>query len=111
MVEMDAAGSGRHSFVSLTVFGDDGWAVREEMWSSHLDEPLAAFVSRVTDVTTDEAQRAASDFMGAWEQGCGQEQGARLARRFSLGVLCALLGAGVLGAMGTVGLRSVLASP
>ncbi len=111
MAQLDIAGSGRHAFVNVTVFGDDGWAVREEMWWSGHDEPLGAFVSRLTGLTTDEAQRAASDFLSTWEHGGGQQEGAPLARRFGLGVVSALLAAGVLGVLGTVAVRSILTSP
>ncbi len=111
MAELEVAGSGRQAFVNLTVFGDDGWVVREEMWSSHLDEPLGAFVSRLTNLTTDEAQRMASAVMSTWEHGGGRLEGARLARRLSLGVVCALLGAGVLAVLSTVAVRSIFTSP
>jgi hypothetical protein len=111
MAELDAAAAGRHAFVNVTVFGDDGWAAREEMWSSHLNEPLEAFLSRLTELSTGETQRVASDFMSTWEHGGGREEGARLARRLGLVVVSALLGAGVLAVLGTEGVRSILTSP
>ncbi len=111
VAELDAAAAGRHTFVTVTVFGDDGRAVREEMWSSHLGEPLGAFLSRFTAFGAGEAERVASDVMSTWEHSGGREEGARLARRLGLAVVSALLGAGVLAALGTEGVRSTLASP
>lgn len=110
MAELDIAGSGRHAFVELTVFGDDGWAVREEMWSSHHDEALGALVSRLTGLTSNEAERMASDFMSTWDEGGGRQEGARLTRRLSLGVVGALLVVGVLAVLGTVAVRSIFTS-
>jgi len=101
MAELDAAAAGRHAFVNVTVFGDDGSAVREEMWSSHLDEPLGAFLSGLTDLGTDAAHNVASDFLSTWEDDGGRDEGARLARRLGLVVVAALLGAGVLAVLGT----------
>jgi hypothetical protein len=111
MAELDAAAAGSYAFVNVTVFGDDGWAVREEMWSSHLDEPLDAFLSGLTNLSTGEAQRVAGDFLSTWEHGGEREEGARLARRLSLVVVSALVGAGVLAVLGTEGVRSILTSP
>lgn len=109
--ELEIAGSSRrHAFVELTVFGDDGWAVREEMWWSNDDEPLGAFVGRLTGLTSDEAERVASDFMSTWDQDGGPQEGARLTRRLSLGVVGALLLAGVLAVVGTEAVRSIYTS-
>jgi len=111
MSELDAAAAGRHAFVNVTVFGDDGWAVREAMWSSHLGEPLDAFLSGLTDLTAGEAQRVAGEFLNTWEHGRGREKDARLARRFGLVVVSALVGAGVLAVLGSEGVRAILTSP
>jgi hypothetical protein len=110
MIELDAAAAGRHAFVNVTIFGHDGWVVREELWSSHLDESLGAFLSRLTDVSTDHAQRVASDFLSAWETGGGRAEGTRLARRLGRIVVAALLGAGVIAVLGTEGVRSIVTS-
>lgn len=107
--ELDVAGSDRHAFVTLTVFGDDGWVVREEMWSSHHEEPLGVFVKQLTGLTDAEAERVASDFMSKWDERGGRQGDARLARRLTLGVVSALLVVGVLVALVTVAATSLLA--
>lgn len=107
---LDIAGSGRHDFVELTVFGDNGWAVREEMWWSHHEEGLGAFISRLTGLTGNEAERVASDYMGTWDESGGRQEGARLTRRLSLGVVGVLLVVGLLAVLGTVAVRSILTS-
>lgn len=106
LAELDIAGSGRQSFLSVTIFGDDGWPTREEMWWSGQDESLGVFLSRLSGLSADAADRVADDFMGTWEYG-GRQEGARMALRLGLGVASALVGAGVLGVLGTVVVRSL----
>lgn len=91
MAELDVAGSERHVFVNVTVFGEDGWATGVEMWWSHHDEGLAAFLSRSTGMPSAEADAAVKDFMGTWRQRGGPAEGATLTRRFGVGVVGVLL--------------------
>ncbi len=93
------------------MFGDDGWPTREEMrWSGH-DESLGVFLSGLTGLSPDEAHRVAEDFMNIRECGGGRQEGARMALRLGLGVVGALVGAGILGILGTVVVRSIFTSP
>lgn len=99
MTELDVAGSGRHVFVTVTVFGEDGWATGEEMWWSHQDEGLATFLSRLTGMSPAEAEAATEDFMGTWRQRGGPAESAALTRRFGVGVVGVLLAVASLAVM------------
>jgi hypothetical protein len=91
MAELDVAGSERHAFVTVTLFGEDGWARHEEMWGSHKDEGLANVLARLTGMPSPEADVVAEDFLSAWRQRGGPEEGATVTRRFGIGVIGVLL--------------------
>ena len=90
--EIDVAGSERQAFVSLTVFGDDGWATHEEMWSSHYsDETLASALARVSGLPPSTAQTTAEDFLATYRERGGASDDARMTRHLARGVAGVLL--------------------
>ena len=91
MAELDVAGSERHAFVTVTLFGEDGWATTEDMWGSHEEEGLASVLARLTGMPSPEADVMAEDFLGTWRQRGGPEEGAAVSRRFGIGVIGVLL--------------------
>ena len=51
MAELDIAGTERQAFVTVTVFGEDGWVTDEEMrWSRH-DEGLVEHLAGLTGMS------------------------------------------------------------
>ncbi len=88
MAELDVAGSERHAFVTVTLFGEDGWAAHE---GSHQDEGLADVLARLTGMPSPEADVMAEDCLGTWRQRGGPEEGAAVSRRFGIGVIGVLL--------------------
>ena len=98
MAELDIAGTGRHAFVTLTVFDDDGWAAEEDMWWSGHGEDLAELLARLTGMSPSEAETLVGDFISEWERRGGPAQGAAMTHRFGYGVVGTLLAvAGVSG--------------
>ena len=91
MVELDVAGSERHVFVTVTVFGEDGWGTDEQMWASHHDDGLATLLTRMSELPPAEADAVAEDLLATWRQRGGAAEGASLTRRFGFGVAGVLL--------------------
>ncbi len=95
MAELDVAGSERHAFVTITVFGEDGWATDEEMWGSVQEDGLGSFLAQLSDMPTPQADAIAEEFMATWRQRGGAAEGATQTRRFTLAVVGALVAVAV----------------
>jgi hypothetical protein len=63
MAGLEIARSERHFFVTVTAFGEDGWATGEEIWGSH-EESLPTFLTRLTGMPRSQADEAAEDLLG-----------------------------------------------
>lgn len=103
LAELDINGSDRSVFVWLTVFGEDGWAVRFDGWSNlEKNEPLEALLVRLSGLDEPEARRVASEFLAGWERHAGREQDVRWHRRFVMGLVGSYLAVAALAAVVTV---------
>jgi hypothetical protein len=91
MAELDVAGTGRHAFVTITVFDDDGWAAEEDMWWSGHGEDLAEVLARLTGMTPSEADAQVGEFMSTWTRRGGPAEGAAMTHRFGYGIVGILL--------------------
>jgi hypothetical protein len=104
---LDVAGSQRHVFVTVTLFGDDGWASHEEMWGSPQSETLAMLLTRMTEMPLPEADAVASEFLATWRDRGGADKGATVARRFGFGVAGVLVAVALVAVLLTLGLLAV----
>lgn len=99
MATLDVAGSAQHIFVTLTLFGEDGWATDDEMWASHHEEALSVLLTRLTQMPPPEADAVVEDLLTTWRQQGGPAEGTSLTRRFGFGVVGVLLAVAVVAAL------------
>ncbi len=105
MAELDVAGSKGYCFITVTLFGDDGWVTDEGTWASIPKRPeevrIGAFLARLTGMPEAEADAVAQDFLDTWRRRGGPDEDASLTRRFSLGVVGALVAVALVAALAT----------
>jgi hypothetical protein len=115
MAELDVTGSKGYCFVTVTVFGDDGWVTDEDMWASIPRRPeevrIGAFLAQLTAMPEDEADAVAQDFLETWRRRGGPDEDASLTRRFGFGVVGALVAVALLAALATWIVLSLVRRP
>jgi hypothetical protein len=68
-------------FYEVTVFGADGYSVREDVGGGTHAEPFASFISRLTGLAAPEADVIAADTTARWRDSGEEAEQARQGRR------------------------------
>lgn len=79
-------------FTEITIFGAEGYSVREDVGGGMDAEPLASFISRLTGLAAPEADVIAADTTARWRDSGEEAEQTRQGRRLLLLVKGTLLG-------------------
>jgi hypothetical protein len=79
-------------FTEVTVFGADGYSVRQDMHGGMDREPLGSFISRLTGLAAPEAEVVAAETTARWRDSGEEGEQTRQSQRLLWWVKGALLG-------------------